>query len=135
MTKSDMISVKITLGEVKMKKCEICGTPIIAHKNLGWPILVTDTYRCPNCLAEYTFNDNPLHFILIIVLFILVSLGLYVSLDYELGRVLATTAIGYVVCFFSHLYLRTYMVFTKATLKSDEVYQDKKLIDQTGKRE
>ncbi|MGB7595924.1 MAG: hypothetical protein WBL80_10250 [Erysipelotrichaceae bacterium] len=118
-----------------MKNCEICGAPIIAHKNLGWPILVTDAYRCPNCQTEYTFNDNPLHYILITGLFYLVSLGLYYSLNYELGRILATTAVGYVICFFIHLYFRTHMIFTKVRLKSVDDDPKKKLIDQIRKRD
>lgn len=116
-----------------MKNCEICGTPIIAHKNLGLPILVANDYRCPNCGTEYTFKDNPLHYILMIGLFYLISLGLYYSLNYELGRIITTAAIGYVVCFFIHLYFRTYNIFTKAKLKSADVYPEKKLIDQTHK--
>ena len=118
-----------------MKYCEKCGAPIIAHKNLGWPILVTDAYRCPHCQTEYTFKDNLLHYILMTGLFYLVSLGLYYSLNYELGRILVSTAVGYTVCFFIHLYLRTHMIFTKVRLKSDEEYPKKKLIDQIRKRD
>jgi hypothetical protein len=120
-------------GRKIMKKCEICGTPIIAHKNLVWPIVLTDSYKCPNCGSEYTFKDNPLHYILLIGLFYLCGFALYYSLKYELVKQIVMVTFGIYICTFTHLFLRTHMVFTKARLKSTDVEVKKKLIDQTGK--
>lgn len=115
-----------------MKKCEVCGTPIIAHKNLGKPILITNSYKCPNCGSEYTFKDNPLHYALLMGLYFFSSFTLYSFLRYDLIGNLVTTTLSFSFCFFVHLYLRTQMIFTKAVLKSKIIEPEEKLIDQTS---
>lgn len=116
-----------------MKKCEIFGTPIIAHKNLVWPIIITDSYKCPNCGSEYIFKDNPLHNVLLIGLYFLVSFTLYYSLKYELVKQLAIVICGFSICFFAHLYFRTHMIFANVNFKSKDTKPEEKLIDQTRK--
>jgi hypothetical protein len=118
-----------------MKKCEICGTPIIAHKNLSLPIFITYSYKCPSCGNEYRFKDNLLHYALLFGLYLIVFFIIYYSLKFELTRYLVTMTIGYLFCFFIHHYFRTKMVFTKSILKSKEIVPEEKLIDQIRKWE
>ena len=117
----------------KMKKCKICGTPIIAHKNLVRPILITDSYKCPNCGSEYTFKDNLLHYALLMGLYFITPFIIYSFFQYSLITSLVATTLSLSICFFTHLFLRTHMIFTNAILKSEDIEPEEKLIDQTRK--
>jgi DNA-directed RNA polymerase subunit RPC12/RpoP len=117
----------------KMKKCKVCGTPIIAHKNLAWPFEITDSYKCPNCGSEYLFKDRPFHYVLLMGLYFLTSSIIYSFFRYNLITSFVATILGFSFCFFTHMFLRTHMVFTNVILKSEDNQSEEKLIDQTRK--
>ncbi|HBZ42420.1 MAG TPA: hypothetical protein DEO50_11200 [Erysipelotrichaceae bacterium] len=109
-----------------MKKCEVCGEPIAAHKVVDYPFRLVDKYKCPKCKSEYVFKDNWLHIVLAIAIFIASGVLLQYALLYDLTKTLVTIIVTTYFTFFVHLFLRSKMVFTsiKILTNNDQILDE-----------
>ena len=101
-------------------KCQICGEPIVAHKEVSHLYRFENAYKCPKCGSLYEYHDHWAHYVLLFILLVLFVVVVNYLLGFELARQMVAYIFGAYFFVFAHLYLRTKSIFTKSELVSKD---------------
>jgi uncharacterized protein (DUF983 family) len=86
----------------KMKKCEVCGEPILGNEIRSLTVYLKHDYICPKCKTEYEFDDSVVLWLILTILSILILFISFNLLTFEMVRM--GTAIMFSITVFYHLF-------------------------------
>lgn len=84
-----------------MKKCEVCGEPILENEIKSLTVYLKHDYICPKCETEYEFDDSAILWLILTLFSILIMFVSFNLLTFEITRM--GTAIMFSITVFYHL--------------------------------